>query len=194
MTIDDLIAKILKTKDYFGTKWGVTVSGWEPLLQAKELIPLFQKLHEEGINTTIDTNWYIRNDDVKELLQHTDLILLDVKHIRLEQHKKLTGKGNESVLEFAKYLADIDKPVRLRYVFVPWWTDQEDALHEWAKTLSIYKNIQRAEILPYHRLGEYKWKALWRKYILDGLQPPTKESINHCKSIFEQYFSSVYIR
>jgi pyruvate formate lyase activating enzyme len=127
-------------------------------------------------------------------LEYTDLVLLDVKHINLAQHKKLTGKWNESVLQFAQYLDDIKKPIWLRYVFVPWRTDQEEALYERAKTLSQYKNIQRVEILPYHRLWEYKRKALGWKYALDGVNPPTKESIDHCKEIFEQYFPKVRIR
>lgn len=194
MTVEDIMHNIQSVKDYFGTKWGVTVSWWEPLLQAKEILPLFQQLHAEWVNTTLDTNWYIRNDDVKKLLDETDLILLDVKHINPDWHKKLTGKSNDNVLELAQYLFTINKPIWLRYVYVPGWTDQEEYLHEWAKTFSSYINIQRVEILPYHRLGVYKWKELWRSYALDEVQPPTMQSVDKCKFIFEQYFPLVRIR
>ena len=194
ISVDTMVERVLRTKDYFGTKWGVTVSWWEPLLQARALLPFFKALHSHGIHITLDTNWYVRNEDVEALLEETDLVLLDVKHISNAQHERLTGKWNAPVLSFAQHLAELKKPVWLRYVFVPWRTDQEKALVKWAETLSVYKNIERAEILPYHRLGEYKWKTLGRKYVLDGVQPPASEALQKCKDIFERYFPVVHIR
>lgn|GEM_PF-4502020 len=88
-------------------------------MQAKELIPLFDALHAEGIHTALDTNGYLHNDDVKKLLDLTDLVLLDVKHINTTRHKKLTGKDNKPVLKMVQYLSEINKSVRLRYVLVP---------------------------------------------------------------------------
>lgn len=88
-------------------------------MQAKELIPLFDALHAEGIHTALDTNGYLYNDDVKKLLDLTDLVLLDVKHINTTRHKNLTGKDNKPVLKMAQYLSEINKSVRLRYVLVP---------------------------------------------------------------------------
>ena len=91
VSIDELVTKALKQKSYFGKQGGVTVSGGEPLLQRTKLIDFFDRLHEQGINTCLDSNGRVLDTHTKELLERTDLLLLDVKHINPEWHKKLTG-------------------------------------------------------------------------------------------------------
>lgn len=105
---EDLVKIAVSQRPFFGKKGGVTVSGGEPLMQAKGLIRLFGLLKEEGINTCIDTNGSILTSDVKELLKLTDLVLLDFKHIDSEKHKALTGMSNSRTLAFADYLAQAD--------------------------------------------------------------------------------------
>lgn len=191
---DDVVAKILDMKSYFGKKWWFTVSGGEPMVQAKSLIELFQKLRQEKIHTAIDTNGFIWNDDVKNLVDLTDLFLVDMKHIDDNFHQKITGQSNLNTLKFIDYLKDNNKSMWIRYVLVPWYTDQEEYIRKLWEKLGGYKNIERIEILPYHRLWEHKWKELGWKYALEWVEPPTTDNINKTKEILERYFDKVFIR
>lgn len=193
MSIKEIVKMAEGQKDYFGTEGGITVSGGEPTFQAKELIKLFRRAKKKKINTALDTNGTIVNEDVKKLYSYTDLILLDVKHIDDEEHKKLTGFSNKNTLEMAEYREKSQKPMWLRYVLVPGINDQEQYLEDWAKHFKDYKCIEKVEILPYHTLGVYKYKELGIKYSLENLLPPTKETILKAKSIFEKYLKNVYV-
>lgn len=189
------ILKMIKNSiPYFWKKWGCTISGWEPLIQAKWLINLFKKLKEEKINTALDTNWYLRNDDVKELLTLTDIVLLDIKHINNDRHKKITWKDNTSVLNFLDYLEKTNKKTRIRYVLVPWYSDQAEYIEEIWKKYGKYNCIERLEILPYHRIWEYKWKEMGWKYKLEWTPPPSKQEIENAKILFKKYFTKVFVR
>ena len=156
MSDEELIEMILREEVYFAWKWGVTVSGWEPLMQAKWLISFFTKLKKIWIHTALDTNASILNDDVKKLLEVTDLVLPDIKHMDNERHKKVTGESNKTVFDFLEYLEKIWKQFRIRYVLLPKYTDQKDSIQEMGKYLSKFKYLKRVEILPFHNLGEYK--------------------------------------
>ena len=118
---EELLNKILKYKNYFlASGGGVTVSGGEPLLQYKFLIELFTLLKKENIHTAIDTSGNVDlTDDMKKLIDLTDLFLLDIKCINDEICKKLTGVSNKKELAFAKYLSSINKPTWIRQVIVP---------------------------------------------------------------------------
>lgn len=163
---------------------GITVSGGEPLLQLDFLIELFQKAKKEGIHTTLDTSGGVflkasteLQMKMDQLLAVTDLILLDIKHICSDQHRKLTGKTNENVLDFARYLSEKNQPIWLRHVLVPTITDAEEDLQALGVFLSTLSNIEKVEILPYHKLGVYKWEALGIDYPLEGIEPPSAQSV-----------------
>jgi pyruvate formate lyase activating enzyme len=186
-TADELLAKAVRYRAYWGKEGGITVSGGEPLLQIDFLLELFTKAKEMGIHTVIDTagNPFTRKEPFfskfEKLMQVTDLLLLDIKHIDEEQHKLLTGKTNQNILDMARYLSDIGKPVWIRHVLVPERSDQDeylDRLHEFLVTL---KNVERVEVLPYHTLGEYKWEQMGIPYPLKGIDPPTKERIRNAE-------------
>jgi len=194
MSVEDIVKQVIQVKPYFRGKWGFTVSGGEPLIQAKELFPLFKKLKKEWIHIAVDTNWFWRNDDVKNLIPLVDLFLVDIKHINNDWHQKLTGKSNENILKFVDYLESIGKAMRIRYVLVTGWTDQEEYIKELGEKFWFYKNIERIEILPYHQLGVYKWKELWRKYWLEGIPSTKIEQAEEVKKQLEAYFKKVVIR
>ena len=188
---DDLIKKALRYRSYWGDEGGITVSGGEPLLQIDFLTELFKKAKENGIHTTLDTsgNPFTREEPFfskfNELMQYTDFILLDIKHIDDEQHKILTGQSNKNILEFARYLSDIKKPIWIRHVLVPERSDKDEyleRLHDFIETLD---NVERVEVLPYHTLGAYKWKELGYDYKLEGIDPPTQERIENANRILE---------
>ena len=154
------------------------------------MIDLFKKAKAEGVHTNIDTCGAVFTREepffskLEELMKYTDMLMLDIKHIDDEQHKILTGHSNKNILEFARYLSDIKKPIWIRHVLVPERSDYDEyleRLHDFIETLD---NVEKVEVLPYHTLGEYKWKELGYDYPLAGIDPPTKERVEKCKSYF----------
>lgn len=191
LTADEVLSKAENYKEYWGEQGGITVSGGEPLLQMEFMNELFAKAKKLKINTCIDTaaQPFTREEpffgQFEQLMKNTDLLLLDLKHIDSEKHKALTGWGNENILDMARYLSDIGKPVWIRHVLVPGVnTDEEslEKLHDFVKTLH---NVERFDILPYHTLGVFKWKELGIPYELEGVNPPTAEQIQLAKKILE---------
>lgn len=194
VSIDELVQRAINEKGYFGKKGGVTVSGGEPLLQRSKLITFFKKLHENGINTCLDSNGRLLDDDVKELLNHTDLILLDVKHINDDWHHKLTGVSNKPTLKVAEYCESVGQRMWLRYVLVPGWSDQPEYVEEWAQHFGNYKNVERVEILPYHQLGKHKWQLMGMTYQLEEVPTPSQEIKERTLEIFKNHFKTAEVR
>ncbi|PHK50825.1 pyruvate formate-lyase-activating protein [Staphylococcus edaphicus] len=184
VTVDEMVNEIITYKPYFdASQGGVTVSGGEPLLQMPFLTALFKELQSQGIHTCIDTSAGCANDSIafnrhfEELLQYTDLLLLDIKHMDDEQHVSLTGKSNKHILKVARKLSDMQQPVWIRHVLVPGYTDSEKALVQLGEFINSLKNVERFEILPYHQLGVHKWKALNIPYRLNEVAPPSDSKV-----------------
>lgn len=186
---DEVLDKALRYKSYWGSQGGITVSGGEPLLQIDFLLELFKKAKKKGIHTVIDTcgNPFTKEEPFfskfKELMEYTDLLLVDIKHIDGEEHKTLTGWGNENIIEMLQYLSDIQKPIWIRHVLVPQRNDADAFLIRLDAFVKTLRNVQRFEILPYHTLGVYKWKELGYKYELEGIDPPSKELLEHANAM-----------
>lgn len=182
---EELLNKILKYKNYFlASGGGVTVSGGEPLLQYKFLIELFTLLKKENIHTAIDTSGNVDlTDDMKKLIDLTDLFLLDIKCINDEICKKLTGVSNKKELVFAKYLSSINKPTWIRQVIVPTITDRTEDLLALKDFLSTLTNVEKIELLPYHDLGKSKWIKLGLKYELENIRVANNNDIEYAKRI-----------
>ena len=187
VTADEILKRALRFKPYWGKDGGITISGGEPLLQIDFVIELFKKAKELGINTCIDTagNPFTKEEPFfskfEELMKYTDLLLLDLKEINPTRHKDLTGFDNSNIIEMAKYLSEINKPVWIRHVLVPEHSDFDedlDALGDFIDTLS---NVDRVEILPYHTLGKFKWENLGIPYTLESISPPSAERIENAK-------------
>ena len=187
VTADEILKRALRFKPYWGKDGGITISGVEPLLQIEFVIELFKKAKELGINTCIDTagNPFTKEEPFfskfEELMKYTDLLLLDLKEINPARHKDLTGFDNSNIIEMAKYLSEINKPVWIRHVLVPEHSDFDedlDALGDFIDTLS---NVDRVEILPYHTLGKFKWENLGIPYTLESISPPSPERIENAK-------------
>lgn len=192
---DELFNLIMKSKPYFGKKGGVTVSGGEPLLQAKALLPLFKKLKKEGIHTALDTNGRILNHFAEELMDHyTDLVMLDIKHMTEEGYEYITGmKNNRTTFNFSKYRELSKKPMWLRYVLVPGITDKPELLLSMGEYFKDYDSIEKLEIQPYHKLGVHKWEALGWDYQLKEARENTQEEIETATNILKPYFKSVVV-
>lgn len=188
-TADELLKKALRYKTYWRNEGGITVSGGEPLLQIEFLTDLFKKAKALGINTVIDTagNPFTREEpffgQFNELMKYTDLILLDIKEMDPKRHKDITGFDNSNILDMARYLSDIDKPVWIRHVLVPGLSDFDEDLKALGDFLSTLNNVKKAEILPYHTLGKFKWENLGIPYTLKDTSPPTDERIKNAQKL-----------
>lgn len=193
--IEELVEKAIKMKPYFGKRGGVTVSGGEPLLQSRALIPFFKRLKEEGIHTNIDTNGRILNHFAEELIdEYADLVMLDIKHMTEEGYEYLTGmKNKETTFNFAKHREASGKPMWLRYVLIPGITNKPELLHEMGNYFKDYKTIEKIEIQPYHKLGIHKWESLGWEYQLKDARENTEDEIEASVKILQQYFKEVKI-
>lgn len=184
-TIEEVLSKILRYKNYIlPSGGGVTATGGEPLLQFPFLITLFKKLKQEGIPTAIDTSGMVDiTDGIQELISLTDLFLLDIKHIDSKKSKELVGFSNEKELAFAKYLSDHQKKMWIRQVLIPGYTDSEEDLLRLKEFVSTLETVEKIEILPYHSMGEFKWKNLGYTYELEGVPDATTEDVVRAKKI-----------
>lgn len=181
---DEIVEKILRYKNYIMPNGGVTISGGEPLLQAKFLIELFTKLRQYNTHTCIDTSGSVAlTDEIKELINLTDLFLLDIKCINDEKAINLTGVSNKKELEFAKYLSNINKPMWIRQVLVPGYTDDEQDLVKLKEFISTLKSVEKVEILPYHDLGKFKWEQLGEIYPLEKVRTANNDDVKRAKEI-----------
>ncbi|WP_315364472.1 radical SAM protein, partial [Prevotella jejuni] len=191
-SVDDVLSQALRYRSYWGEKGGITVSGGEALLQIQPLTELFHKAKDLGINTCLDTSAqpFSRKDGrfsaFEALMKYTDLVLLDIKHIDNDAHKRLTGWENENILDCARYLSDIHKPVWIRHVLVPGINDDDESLHKLRSFIDTLSNVERVEVLPYHDLGVYKWEQLGIPYKLTDVKPPTEESVLHARKILTE--------
>ncbi len=187
---DEVLARALRYREYWGTTGGITVSGGEPLLQPEFVAELFEKAKAEGVTTCLDTaaGPFTREGDkgaaLKRVFAATDTVLLDIKHMDEAKHRELTGASNASVLDCARYLNEQGKTVWLRHVLVPGITDDPAALQKLADFVNPMTNIVRVDILPYHTLGIAKWHALKIPYRLENVKPPTAESVAYARSLF----------
>ena len=185
ISIDELIKKINHSKPYItSSNGGVTVSGGEPLLQAKQVTELFKILHEKGIHTCLDTAGSLPvTDEIKELLNFTDLVLLDIKHIDNDKSVDLVGVPNTNNLNFAKYLSDNNIPMWIRQVIIPGYTDNENDLVKLKNFISTLNSVEKVELLPYHNLGKYKWDNLNLKYPLENVRTANQDDIEKATKI-----------
>ena len=188
-SVSELIEEIKKYMPYMqSSHGGVTISGGEPLLQAKFITSLFKELKKLNIHTCIDTAGSLPiNDDINELLKYTDLVLLDLKHIDDDKCKKLVGLSNENNLNFAKHLSNIGKKMWIRQVLVPGYTDDENDLIKLKNFISTLSTVERIEFLPYHDLGKYKWEELGLYYPLTGVRTANDEDVDRARKILELY-------
>ena len=179
-SVEEIYYDFRKYRSFY-QKGGITVSGGEPLLQIDFLIQLFKYFKSHGIHTAIDTAGSTFNELYKprfdELMQYTDLVMLSIKHMDENIHKKLVGGSNKQVLAFAKYLSDIQKPVYIRHLLLPTITDTRENLTATKEFLFTLSNIEKIEVLPYHKKGIVKWERLSLSYELKDIPEPSSEDV-----------------
>ncbi len=193
VAIDEIVRMAVSERPFFGRRGGVTFSGGEPTLQAEALLPLFERLKEEGIHICLDTNGSVMNDAVRRLLALTDIVLLDVKEIDDTRHRDLTGRTNAATLAFADWLEENGREFWLRYVLVPGVTSMREDLCALCERFKGFRMLSRVEILPYHTLGRHKYDHLGMTYRLDGVMENTPEEVEAAAAVFRSCFDCVRV-
>jgi len=183
--VEDLVKKILRYRPYYRTDGGVTISGGEAFRQIDFVTELLKRLKEEGIHTAVDTCGYFLNDKVKEALKYVDLVLLDIKHTDAEIFEKMTSVPFSHTEKFLAYLKEIQKPMWIRQVIVPGYTDSEEQVKAMLAMLDGAK-VEHIDLLPYHTLGVSKWENLGLTYPLDGVEPPEHEVMDKLRELIPE--------
>lgn len=200
MTVEEVLEGFYSNMPFY-RHGGVTVTGGEPMMQMDFLIELFEKLHKDHIHTCIDSSGIMfRPDDpvfmekLDRLLSVTDLIMLDIKHIDDDEHKKLTSHSNQRILAFARYLDKKEIPIWIRHVVVPGITLYQDYLRRLGHFIGTLDNVEALDVLPYHTMGKVKYENLGIDYPLKDTKDATKDEAVAAKNIILQAYKESRIQ
>ena len=182
-TPEQILEKVVRYREYFGEKGGITVSGGEPLLQADFVKELFVLCHKNGINTCLDTSGSILNESVFELLAHTDYILLDIKYTTDEMYKKYVGCAMNRPLEFLKAANEKNIPVTLRQVTIPTLNDNEENILKLKEIAKSHNCVVKTELLPFKKLCVTKYEKLGVEFPFDHIPEPTKSEMDKLNAL-----------
>ena len=188
-TAKEVFDKAYRYKNYWGKNGGITISGGEPLLQIEFVTEIFRLAKEKGIHTTIDTSGNPFTMESKflnkfnALMEVTDLFMLDIKEMDDLKHRELTKWTNTNIIDMAKYLSAYGKEMWIRHVLVPGVTDDEEGLKDLRDLLDCLRTVSRVEILPYHKLGLFKWQNLNIEYPLPDVPVPTPEEVQKAEQL-----------
>lgn len=187
---EEVFNKAYKYRNYWKKDGGITVSGGEPMLQMPFVTELFSLAKKKNINTCLDTSGIAfdpnNTEEVDKLLEVTDLVMLDLKHIDEQKHIELTGQSNKNILAFAKYLDKKGIPVWIRHVVVPGITFDDEVSEKLGEFIGTLSNVKKIETLPYHSLAIPKYEELGIDYPLVDTPNATKEQAQHVKEIIEK--------
>jgi len=175
MRVEEVVKEIEKDRPFYNKSGGgVTVSGGEPLYQPKFTGRILQACKEQGIATALDTTGLIEWETFRSLLQYADTVLYDIKHVDAAEHRRGTGVDNRAILDNARRVSEQGIPLVLRMPVIPGYNDDPQTLRRFAEFALRLPNAGKVDLLPYHRLGAYKYQRLGRKYLLENLQPATR--------------------
>ncbi len=186
VTAGEIMKEIL-TYENFIRSGGVTLSGGEPLYQPEFTEALLTLCKQHGLHTAVDTSGAVSLLMAKKAIDLADLLLLDVKALDPVLCKQLTGKTNENALQILEYRERIGKPVWIRHVMVPGYTLDPQKLEQLAVYLAQFTCIEKVELLPFHKMGEFKWEELGREYQLGDTPAPTPTQVKQAKDIFRKH-------
>ncbi len=193
ISADEIIDRFERNRSFY-TTGGITATGGEPMLQIDFLTELFTKAKAKNIHTCLDTSGIMfpleRAGEpfakIEKLMQVTDLVMLDIKHIEDASHRKLTGHSNEQILAFAQYLNEIGQPIWIRHVVVPGITFEEAELTQLGAFLRTLSNIEKLEVLPYHSMGKVKYDSMGMEYVLKDTPQLTKDQAKQAELIIQK--------
>lgn len=190
VTVEELLHEMNKYHSYFdGGHGGITITGGEPLLQAEFVASLLKEAKANGLHTALDTSGFGSRHNLEIVLPHVDLILLDIKSSISDLYHRLTHVDLSTTIQTAQLLHDLNKPCWIRFVLVPGLTDNQENIEGVAELCAQFDNIERVEILGFHKLGAYKWKELGLPFELQETPPASKEDLAKAKAHFEKVFA-----
>ena len=193
-TVDEVMARVTRYATVMKvTDGGLTISGGEPLLQAKFVMSVFRRAHDLNIHTALDTAGLLGSRLTDADLNYIDLVLLDIKSGLPETYKRVTGRPLQPTLDFATRLSNLGKKMWVRFVLVPGLTDAPENVEAIASFVATLDGVERMEILPFHQMGRAKWEATGAPYLLENTQPPNHELVARVKSQFEAHGLNVTV-
>ena len=190
MTVGQVMAEVERdTIFYANSGGGVTLSGGEPAMQPEFSLAILKACKERDFHTAIETCGYVKWDILDEMLKYLDLVYIDIKHMSPEEHEKLTGKGNELVLENTRRIATNypDIPLIIRIPVIPGYNDSDENITSTAQFVRQLNGDHKIELLPYHKLGVSQYRVLARDYPLPDLEPPPEERMRVLEGLVESY-------
>lgn len=188
VTPKEIFEQIKKYRSYMkASGGGVTISGGEPLLQPEFIGEVFRLCKQAGIHTALDTSGFPKFEDAKKVLEFVDLVLLDLKAFYPETYQEVTAVSLEPVLRFTHYLNEIKKPTWVRFVLVPHLTDNLQEITELAQFVSTLSNVEKVEVLPFHKMGEYKWEEMGYEYKLKDTPAASVQQVQQVMEIFKRF-------
>jgi pyruvate formate lyase activating enzyme len=188
MAASELEALMHRYRGFIGLAGGgVTISGGEPLQQPVFTRELLERARRCGLHTALDTSGFLGRKADATLLGATDLVLLDIKAGTDRVHRRLTRRPLAPTLEFAERLAEAGKPVWVRYVLVPGYTDEPDEIERVARFAAGLANVERVDVLPFHRLGAPKYAQLGTPFPLADIPSPTAASVREARERFADH-------
>ncbi|MEL7315717.1 MAG: pyruvate formate-lyase-activating protein [Cyanobacteria bacterium J06559_3] len=192
VTVDELIEDITSYRSYLTySGGGVTISGGEPLLQPEFVREIFRRCQELGLHTALDTSGFPDFAASRPVLDYVDLVLLDIKSFDPKIYHRVTSVNIEPTLHFARHLSATHHPTWIRFVLVPGLTDDRTNVQNLAQFIATLNGVEKVEVLPFHKMGEYKWKSLGFEYLLADTEPPTPDQVEAVKTVFRQHSLTV---
>ncbi len=184
-SVDEVVEEIVKYRSYMRfSGGGLTISGGEPLLQPRFVKEVLLRCREAGIHTAIDTSGIVDPEKVKDIYDAADMVLLDIKVFDDNVHKELTGQPWEMPLKTARYLAKAGKRLWLRHVLVPGVTAKRELLEPLAEFAASLGAVELVEILPFHKMGEFKWQEMGYDYGLKNTPGASRDEVDEAVAIF----------
>ena len=194
MTVDEVVEEVLRDKIFYElSNGGVTLSGGDPVVQHDFSRAILERCKGEGLHTAIEMAANCQWDDLTSLLQVTDLVMMDIKHLDPDKHREVTGVSNERILDNARRLEQTEKPFIIRVPVVPTVNDTPEEIGAIAQYVRAFKNLQYLELLPFHRLGESKYHSLGLNYRGSHLETPTKEKMSELAAEARRYGIEVHV-
>jgi pyruvate formate lyase activating enzyme len=183
--VDEVMARIRRYGDALRVGGGgVTITGGEPLAQPRFTAAVLNACHQEGLHTALDTSGFLGQHASDALLADVDLVLLDIKSFQPDLYRRVTGHELAPTLRFAERLAELGKPAWIRFVLVPGLTDAPENVNGLADYVAGLSNVERVDVLAYHRLGEAKYAALGIRYPLEEVPEPNEMQVEAARRIF----------
>ena len=186
ISAEELINNAKRYKEYFKNSGGITISGGDPLLQSEFAKEIFELAHKENINTCLDTSGSILNEQVKELLDVTDYVLLDIKYTSNDLYLKHVGCNLDKVLEFLTYLNKLNKPTVIRQVIIPSLNDSIEDVLKLKEIISNYSCVKKIELLPFKKICQSKYDNLNIEFPFKDLETPSKELMEQLNNLINE--------